>query len=92
MIKQCVRLGHDRFWYTTLTDYYPESIVDFYDILEIDEESRLLSVVYHNNRHLITIELIKDAMNVHCCYTAEQFPMGSQTLQYWVEEIVHGGK
>lgn len=32
--RECIQLGHDEFWYTMSTDYYPQSVVDFYDHLE----------------------------------------------------------
>lgn len=90
MTRECVRLSHDRFWYTILTAYYLESMADFYDKLEYDEETGVLFVVYDNDRHPIVIELIGAAMTVQCGYTMEHFPKGSQALQHWVEEIVPG--
>lgn len=92
MIRACVRLGHDRFWYTILSDYYSKNVVDFYNRLDKNDESGVFYVLYDDTRHPITIELKGAAMNVHCGYTVEQFLKGSLVFQHWVDEIVLGGK
>lgn len=65
--------------------------MDFNDGLEIDKETGMFSMVYSNNQYPITVELIGATMDVHCGYETEQFPMGSQVLQNWVDEIVLRG-
>lgn len=91
MTKECICLGHDHFWYTTSMDNYPENVFDFYDHLQIDEETNAITVVYGSMRYTITIELIGATMNVYYGCTTEQFPRGSRTLSEWVDEIVPGG-
>lgn len=90
MTQECIRLGHDRFWYITVTDYYPESVSDVYDWLEHNDEMGTLSVVYRNTWHMFSIEVIGAAVNIHCGHTTEQFPKGSQPFINWANEIVPG--
>lgn len=73
LTRECICLGHGQFWYTNSTDYYLESVVDFYDLIKIDKAMSAITVVYGNTRHTITIELMTMAMNVHCGYTVGQF-------------------
>lgn len=35
MTREVICLGHDQFWYTAFIDYYPESVCDIYDWMEI---------------------------------------------------------
>lgn len=88
MSIEVIRLGHDRFWYTTSIDYYPESVYYFYDRMEIDDDTRTVKVMYGNTIHTITIEVIAEVMNLSIGYITEQFPWGSQALSDCVKEIV----
>lgn len=62
MMSEYNCLGYDRFWYTTSKDYYLESIIDFYDHLECNKETWLMSVGYDGTTYPITIELTGTAM------------------------------
>lgn len=48
--------------------------------------------MYGNTHHVISIELIREVMHVHCGYTTEQFLRGSQPLIKWVNEIIPRGE
>lgn len=90
--QEVVQHGYKRFWYTNSSYYYLESVYDFYDRMEIDEDAWHMRVKYRNTIHTISIEVITATMNVPCEYITEQFPSGYQALNDWVNEIIPGGQ
>lgn len=56
--REIVHVEHHWFFYTTSMDYFPEMVCDFYDWMVVDEETRVVRIIYGNNIYTISIKVI----------------------------------